>query len=197
MLIGSCRASSRLHSIEYTSLLHLSIQYHYIGRSLHTPLPSSHRSRSSSRPDQETGTRTQTSREEALERRASTPTVPKTRAASNMSGRALQVGGVAILGIGGYYLYNAGGDPKAAQKRAEGMPPILSLSHSSRSTTNFLSADATKIANEIKDKAPGDLKEGMSPSGCPIHATRSAMLDIIRGQADTYPSFSQERKKPK
>ena len=47
-----------------------------------------------------------------------------------MSGRALQVGGVAALGIAGYYLYNAGGDPKAAQKRAEGPhtpPPHLPL----------------------------------------------------------------------
>ena len=41
-----------------------------------------------------------------------------------MSGRALQVGGVAVLGIAGYYLYNAGGDPKAAQKRAEGTLPL-------------------------------------------------------------------------
>jgi hypothetical protein len=37
-----------------------------------------------------------------------------------MSGRALQLGGLALAGGVGYYLYTAGGDPKAAQKRAEG-----------------------------------------------------------------------------
>jgi len=37
-----------------------------------------------------------------------------------MSGRALQFGGVALAGGVGYYLYNAGGDPTAAKKRAEG-----------------------------------------------------------------------------
>lgn len=37
-----------------------------------------------------------------------------------MSGRLLRWGGLAAAGGVGYYLYTAGGDPKAAQKRAEG-----------------------------------------------------------------------------
>lgn len=50
-----------------------------------------------------------------------------------MSQRALQVGGVALVGGVGYYMYKAGGDPKAAQKRAEGTyspspTPSMSLS---------------------------------------------------------------------
>lgn len=48
-----------------------------------------------------------------------------------MSNRALQVGGLAVLGGVGYYMYKAGGDPKAAQKHAEGTspfhPPMLPL----------------------------------------------------------------------
>lgn len=45
-----------------------------------------------------------------------------------MSNRALQVGGLALLGGVGYYMYRAGGDPKTAQKHAEGKqtttPPL-------------------------------------------------------------------------
>jgi uncharacterized membrane protein YebE (DUF533 family) len=37
-----------------------------------------------------------------------------------MSNRVIQIGGVAALAGVGYYMYQAGGDPKAAQKRAEG-----------------------------------------------------------------------------
>ena len=38
-----------------------------------------------------------------------------------MSKRAIQVLGLGAVGGAGYYLYSAGGDPKAAQKHAEGM----------------------------------------------------------------------------
>lgn len=37
-----------------------------------------------------------------------------------MSNRVLQVGGVTALAAVGYYMYQAGGDPKAAEKRFEG-----------------------------------------------------------------------------
>jgi hypothetical protein len=37
-----------------------------------------------------------------------------------MSRRGIQVLGLAAAGGVGYYLYNAGGDPKLAQKQAEG-----------------------------------------------------------------------------
>lgn len=38
-----------------------------------------------------------------------------------MSGgrNALLAGGLAVAGVGGYYLYSAGGDPKVAQKQIE------------------------------------------------------------------------------
>jgi len=37
------------------------------------------------------------------------------------------VGGATVLG-GGYYLYNAGGSPKAAEKRFEGQSTLPTLS---------------------------------------------------------------------
>ena len=38
-----------------------------------------------------------------------------------MSNRVVTVGGLALLGGVGYYFYQAGGDPKVAQKKAEGL----------------------------------------------------------------------------
>jgi hypothetical protein len=46
-----------------------------------------------------------------------------------MSRRGLTIGGLAVAGGVGYYLYSAGGDPKVAQKKFEGtgpLPPITS-----------------------------------------------------------------------
>lgn len=37
-----------------------------------------------------------------------------------MSGRFMKVGGAALVAGAGYYFYQAGGDPKVAQKKAEG-----------------------------------------------------------------------------
>lgn len=37
-----------------------------------------------------------------------------------MSRRNVTILGLAVAGGAGYYLYNAGGDPKVAQKQAEG-----------------------------------------------------------------------------
>ncbi|KAF2482811.1 hypothetical protein BDY17DRAFT_325065 [Neohortaea acidophila] len=56
-----------------------------------------------------------------------------------MSARAWQVGGLAVAGGVGYYLYQAGGDPKTAQKKAE--------------------ADANKLSHKVKDELPGRGKE--------------------------------------
>ncbi|KPI41161.1 uncharacterized protein AB675_7877 [Cyphellophora attinorum] len=56
-----------------------------------------------------------------------------------MSRRGIQVLGLAAAGGVGYYLYNAGGDPKLAQKQAE--------------------ADASKASAKIKSEVPGRGKE--------------------------------------
>ena len=44
---------------------------------------------------------------------------------SIMSNRALQIGGLAVAGGVGYYLYNAGGDPKVAEKKMEGQDALF------------------------------------------------------------------------
>jgi hypothetical protein len=47
-----------------------------------------------------------------------------------MPNRPLVVGGLAIAGAAGYYLYSAGGDPKVAEKKFERkLSLILSISH--------------------------------------------------------------------
>ena len=49
-----------------------------------------------------------------------------------MSNRVVTFGGAALLAGAGYYFYQAGGDPKVAQKKAEGQS--TSISPSSRYT---------------------------------------------------------------
>ncbi|KAF2099414.1 hypothetical protein NA57DRAFT_74914 [Rhizodiscina lignyota] len=56
-----------------------------------------------------------------------------------MSGRIWTFAGVAAAGGVGYYLYQAGGDPKVAQKKVE--------------------ADASRISSEVKAQLPGKEKE--------------------------------------
>ncbi|KXL41756.1 hypothetical protein M433DRAFT_74279 [Acidomyces richmondensis BFW] len=56
-----------------------------------------------------------------------------------MSARFWQITGLAAAGGIGYYLYNAGGDPKLAQKKAE--------------------ADGAKLSREVKSHLPGSGKE--------------------------------------
>ncbi|KIV82326.1 hypothetical protein PV11_04445 [Exophiala sideris] len=54
-----------------------------------------------------------------------------------MSNRGLQVAGLALAGGVGYYLYNAGGDPKVAEKKME--------------------ADAHRLSAQIKNDLPGSM----------------------------------------
>ena len=51
--------------------------------------------------------------------RASTTIRFHTSHQPNMSRRALTWGGVGVAGLGAYYLYSAGGDPKVAEKKFE------------------------------------------------------------------------------
>lgn len=50
-----------------------------------------------------------------------------------MSKRIVQLGGITVVGAGAYYLYNAGGDPKLAQKKIERTSSIV-VSSPGRST---------------------------------------------------------------
>jgi len=56
-----------------------------------------------------------------------------------MSNRVFTIGGLAVAGGVGYYLYAAGGDPKVAQKQAE--------------------ADASKLSSQVKGQLPGTEKQ--------------------------------------
>ena len=54
---------------------------------------------------------------------------------ATMSKRFLTAGALALAGGAGYYMYQAGGDPKAAEKRAEGMQPFQPCSLPSKAAT--------------------------------------------------------------
>ncbi|KIX06796.1 uncharacterized protein Z518_04772 [Rhinocladiella mackenziei CBS 650.93] len=56
-----------------------------------------------------------------------------------MSRRGLTIAGLAVAGGVGYYLYIAGGDPKAARKQFE--------------------ADASKLSSQVKNDLPGKERE--------------------------------------
>jgi hypothetical protein len=51
-----------------------------------------------------------------------------------MSKRIVQIGGITAVGAGAYYLYNAGGDPKLAQKKIERTSSSI-VDSSTRSST--------------------------------------------------------------
>jgi len=53
-------------------------------------------------------------------------------------------------------LYNAGGSPKAAEKRFEGQPPLPRLHK--KSHTDDLPADAAKLSNSVRSSLPGSAK---------------------------------------
>jgi len=44
-----------------------------------------------------------------------------------MSQRGLTIGGLALAGGVGYYLYSAGGDPKAAEQHAQGKLSLYAI----------------------------------------------------------------------
>lgn len=76
-----------------------------------------------------------------------------------MSRRAVTVLGLAAAGGAGYYLYSAGGDPKVAQKMAEGM---LGQTWHYRQLLTRSAADASKASAKVKEEvnaAPGRGKE--------------------------------------
>lgn len=45
-----------------------------------------------------------------------------------MSKRFVQVAGAGVVGLGGYYLYKAGGSPSVAEKKLERMHDAVALS---------------------------------------------------------------------
>ncbi|KAK3054562.1 hypothetical protein LTR09_004291 [Extremus antarcticus] len=91
-----------------------------------------------------------------------------------MSKRALQVGGVTALAAVGYYMYQAGGDPKAAEKRFE--------------------ADAHKASQEIKKNVPGSAKEAKKEAevvGADVQAKAKQLENSARKEGDKFDSAVQ------
>lgn len=78
-----------------------------------------------------------------------------------MSRRLVTGVGLVAAGGVGYYFYQAGGDPKVAQKKAEGNSLIatvdtVQLLYANQSPAP---ADASKASSEIKSHIPGRGKE--------------------------------------
>lgn len=72
---------------------------------------------------------------------------------ANMSGRVLRLGGVAAAAGVGYYLYQAGGDPKAAEKRFEGMHSSHLTTDSSKKLTRLTLTQPTRPSSRTKRKS--------------------------------------------
>ncbi|EXJ84927.1 hypothetical protein A1O3_05602 [Capronia epimyces CBS 606.96] len=102
-----------------------------------------------------------------------------------MSRRGLTVAGLAIAGGAGYYLYNAGGDPKTAEKKFE--------------------ADASKLSAEIKKELPGQKKEAekkaeawASQVGQKVDRTSAdAKNKFVQAEADAKSKFAEAEAKAK
>ncbi|ETI29585.1 hypothetical protein G647_02038 [Cladophialophora carrionii CBS 160.54] len=90
------------------------------------------------------------------------------------SNRAFTLLGVAAAGGVGYYLYNAGGDPKVAQKKFE--------------------ADASKVSSQIKNDLPGREKEAKK-EGEALANQASHKFDQASADAKTKLSDAEARAK--
>ncbi|KAI1609342.1 hypothetical protein EDD36DRAFT_67725 [Exophiala viscosa] len=91
-----------------------------------------------------------------------------------MSNRALQFGGLAVAGGVGYYLYNAGGDPKVAEKKLE--------------------ADAHKLSASIRNDLPGKGKEYEKKGEA---LTASAGREFDRASAEAKAKLAEAEAKAK
>ncbi|KAH7136113.1 hypothetical protein B0J11DRAFT_576660 [Dendryphion nanum] len=84
-----------------------------------------------------------------------------------MAGRVVKFGGVAALGAGAYYLYNAGGDPKLAEKQFE--------------------HDAASATRKLKGELPGREKEAKKAGEEGYEAIRAkaqSLTDQAKAEAD-------------
>ena len=67
--------------------------------------------------------------------------------------------GLGVAGVGGYYLYSAGGDPKVAQKKAERMRPMLPRKCCCSKANKNLPDDVASASSSLKRDLPGSSKE--------------------------------------
>ena len=76
-----------------------------------------------------------------------------------MSSRPLLLGGLVVAGAAGYYLYNAGGDPKVAEKQFESMYLFIIAISISLIVSNSCAGDAASASAKVKQQLPGTAKE--------------------------------------
>ncbi|WPH01447.1 Hypothetical protein R9X50_00429300 [Acrodontium crateriforme] len=90
-----------------------------------------------------------------------------------MSGRFWQITGLAAAGGVGYYLYNAGGDPKAAEKQFEADASKLTSKVKSQGAN--ISKDAKTYGAEAGakvDQAIADAKAGVNKADAKLESYR-------------------------
>lgn len=73
-----------------------------------------------------------------------------------MSGRLAKVAGVGAVGAIGFYLYQAGGSPKVAEKQFE---RESELSYKTLHISNSYPDDAAKVSSKVRSELPGTAKE--------------------------------------
>ena len=108
------------------------------------------------------------------------PLLPQTHTNSlTMAGRQFATfGGLAAVGAGTYYLYNAGGDPKLAQKKAERTYALMN--HQGPLLT--LADDAATASRKIQGELPGREKEAKKAGEEGYEAVRAKAQEYVRRQ---------------
>ncbi|KAF2267723.1 hypothetical protein CC78DRAFT_456419 [Lojkania enalia] len=92
-----------------------------------------------------------------------------------MAGRRIATyGGLASVGIGAYYLYNAGGDPKIAEKQFE--------------------HDAAAASRKLKGELPGREKEAKKAGEESYESVKSAASDFVTEANKAEAKFEQYSK---
>lgn len=93
--------------------------------------------------------------------------------------RPLVVGGLALAGAAGYYLYRAGGDPKVAERKAEresiAMNPLVQSS-----TLMMRIDDAARMSSRVRGSLPGTEKE-ITTKAKELGAEAGAKIDDVVG----------------
>jgi hypothetical protein len=107
--------------------------------------------------------------------------------------RGVQVVGLGVAGLAGYYLYAAGGSPKVAEKQFERMYIFFPNAHCKFVYLNGLD-DATKLGNKISRDLPGTKDE--AKSGAKLNAEQAgqqfdkAVSNIVISSIFVIPSYS-------
>lgn len=92
-----------------------------------------------------------------------------------MSRKFLGYTGLAAVGAGTYYLYNAGGDPKLAEKQFECTFPLFPPSVT---VLTFID-DAARASAKVRGELPGREKEAKKAGEEGFEAIRSKAKELV------------------